>query len=183
MAKIATTDFAFPIVFNVPFASAVDTLSFEQVQPQTSINDKLGWILHRAEWFLPHEAAQAFLNADAPFTLEVGISNSNSFTTPQSDNPAIKWRSRWTGAADNAISTGTGRNEWVAPFVSDLSTLPGGGILMLPYPLFGFTNIRGTIPTGIATVSTFFRLYVSQVQLSDSDFFAMLQANQLLISS
>lgn len=183
MAKIASTDFAFPVVFEVGLPSAVGTPSFEQVQPQTSINDKLGWIIHRAELFLPTEAYAAFWAATAPFTIEMGLSNSNAFTTPKADNPAIKVRMRSVFQIATAAAGTTSRIQDNQPLVQDFTTLPGGGLLMLPYPLFGYTFISGTLPAAVAGVNTYLKLLVSQVQLTDADFFAILQANQLLISS
>lgn len=183
MAKIASTDFAFPIVFEVPIAATVATMSFEQIQPQTSINDKIGWIIHRSEWFIPKDVYDAFAAANATFSLESGIANSNSFSSPSAANPAIKIRQRklfTSGGA--AISTSSRLLDGGQPDVMDYSNLPGGGLLILPYPLFGYTYTQGTLPAALQGVNVYQKLFISQVQLSDTDFFAILTANQQLVS-
>lgn len=180
--KISSTEFSFPVTFEVAIPASTAAPTFEQIQPQSSINDRLGWIVHRAEFFHPTEVWAAWLDSTADFTLEYGIANSNSFAVPTASNPALKIRQRLVTNNNGAAAATTTHVYDQQPFVQDFSTLPGGGMLMLPYPMYGYVSVIGTLPAGIAGVNCYFTLKVSQVQLSDADFFALLQANQMFIS-
>jgi hypothetical protein len=63
-----------------------------------------------------------------------------------------------------------------SPIIDDFSTLPGGGILVLPNPLFVY--IQSASIASVASVAM--RAWFTSVNLSDDDYFLLAQARMLL---
>jgi hypothetical protein len=173
--KSAIGDFAFPVLF-APVESAAGTLTFTQVQTGISINERIGWVIQRIELSLS-AATIALMNATAEH-MEVGISNSNSFssTNMNDQNPQIRWMARIS-----RTDYGTAANGFLEffPKVYDYTQLSGGGILTLPTPIYGFILMTG----GATVASANIKVYVKAIDLSDSDYFNLLQSSSLLLSS
>lgn len=153
--------------------SAANTLTFTQLQTGLSIYDHVGWILGRLEFRLSN-TVPALFNADGD-ALSIAITQNNAAAALSQSDPAIIYllqirRTDYGTAASGELRSNT--------FEVDFSTLPGGGILVLPNPLYLASVGSGL--TGPSTVTA--RLYFQPVDLSDADYFNLVQARQLLLN-
>lgn len=166
-------EYPYQAVFNVTESSA-NTLTFDKLETGMSVFDKVGWVVQRIEWRLS-STVPALFNTAAD-TLSMALTASNTLTTLTDSDPAIYNIKRLV-----RVDIGTAASGMIMPmdFVSDLSGLAGGGILVLPNPLY--VGIVGGGLSGPATVVT--RLFVVPVELSNEDYFNLVQSRQLLIST
>lgn len=174
MAKVAMGDnFTSQAVFNVT-ESAANTLTFEKLETGLSVYDKIGWVIQRIEWRLS-SAVPALFNS-AGDTLSMGLTITNSLTSLGDENPACLTIKRLLRTDYGAAATGI---FMPMDYVTDFTTLSGGGILTLPNPLY--MGLQGGGLSGAATVVT--RIYFKAIELSDTDYFNLVQSRQLLIST
>jgi len=172
-SKMTTGDFTSQAVFNVT-ESGANTLTFEKLETGLSVYDKIGWVIARIEWRMS-SGNFALFNASADL-LTMALTVTNSLTTLSDDNPAILAIKRIA-----RVDLGTAASGMFEPldYVSDYSTLPGGGLLTLPNPLY--MGLVGGSLTGAATVVT--RIFFKSITLSDADYTNLMQSRQLLIST
>jgi len=171
--KTAGDNFVSQAVFNVT-ESAANTLTFEKLETGLSVYDKIGWVLARIE-FKPLAGTWALFNGSGDL-LSMAITITNSLTALADDNPAVLVKKVMLRTDLGVAATGAFEDT---SFVYDYSTLPGGGLLTLPNPLY--FGILGSGLTGPSTVVC--RLYFQAIPLADSDYFNLVQARQLLIST
>lgn len=173
MAKTMTDNFTSQAVFYV-VETAANTLTFEKLETGLSVYDKIGWVIQRAEWELG-VASLAYFNGTGDH-ITFALTITNSLTGLSDENPAII-------AIDRIVRTdlGTAASGLLRPtkIVRDFSTLSGGGILTLPNPIY--CGLQGNGLTNAASVVC--RLYFKAIELSDTDYFNLVQARQLLIST
>jgi hypothetical protein len=154
--------------------SAANTLTFAKLTTGVSIYDKIGWIINRLEWRFGG-SLNAFFNGTAD-SLALALTMSNAAASLSDTDPAIIAIRRW-----QRTDFGTAANAQIQPltWVDDFSTLPGGGLLVLPNPIYG-----AALGSGLTTASTtYIRMFFTPVELSDQDYFNLVQARQLLIST
>lgn len=171
--KSALGDFSFPVVFGL-VESAANTLTFEKIDSGVSVTDRVGWILERMEIHLP--LAVPLLFNSSGDGLEVGLSSNGTLSTLALDNPSIKALFAYErfdfGTAANAVFT-------LNVIQVDYSSMSGGGILMLPNPLYGFIQGTGLSAAASANLKCWFKAY----ELTDSDYFNLVQSAQLILSN
>jgi len=155
-----------------PTETAANTISFEKLEAGLSIYDKIGWVINRIEWRLSN-ATLGYFNSTGD-QLKMAISNSNTPTTIVEDDPRYYAISTW-----NRVDFGTAASASLEDYrhVDDFSGLPGGGILVLPSPLY--CAIQGS---GLSTASQgFIRLYFSPIEMAQDDYFSLVQSRQLIL--
>lgn len=157
-----------------PTESASNTLTFEKLEAGISIYDRVGWVINRIETRIT-AATLALFNGTGDF-LSVALTASNQITSLNEDNPSVYAMRRWVRLDfGTAASASIGQQT----FVDDYSTLPGGGLLVLPTPLYA--GIVGSGLTGPA--SAYVKLFFKAIELSAEDYFNLTQTRQLLINS
>jgi hypothetical protein len=154
--------------------SAGNTLTWEKLETGLSVYDKIGWVISKIKW-TPYPASYAQFNSSGD-TLSMNLTMSNNITTLSISDPAIYaqkilLRTDLGTAASGAIRA--------IDFEDDFSTLPGGGLMVLPNPLY--LGVQGTGLAAACTVSA--QIFFQAIQLSDQDYFNMFQARQILINS
>lgn len=109
--------------------SAANTLTFAEIQTNVSVFDKQAWILHRLEWYI-NPAMLQLSAADDRFT--VALTNSNSITSLGLNDAAVidEWE------LNCHFATAVGLADIQQPIIRDFTQLPGGGIIIVPRPLF-----------------------------------------------
>jgi len=167
---------SFPVSCQVAAASA-STDYFEQVNNGLSVTDRIGWLLQMVEDFT--DPAAAALNAEGDgivygLCLTNAVKFANVGITGLMDAPQYKWFSQLTRHDFGTAATGEISRF---PRVFDFRNLSDGGILMVPQPLYAFASNNGGVS---ASITIRFRAWFQAVQLSDADYFNMLQANQIL---
>jgi len=156
--------------------SAQGTLTFDKVETGLSVYDPVGWVIHKVQSHV-QLAELSKLNSTGDY-IAWALTSTNSLTTgTQIDsNPAV-YMIREIGRLD--FGTAASGEIVAAHFEDDYSTLPGGGLLVLPNPLYGSVFDSGA--SSAVTVNMV--IWYSQITLSDKDYTNLIQARQLLISS
>lgn len=173
ISKTSLGDYGFPVVFT-PLESAANTLTFEQLQTGLSITDRIGWVIQRIESTIG-ASTLTYFNGTGDI-LNWGICQNNSLSSISIENPQIKFVKKL-----QRIDFGTAANAVFQDLtiVDDYSNLEGGGILVVPSPIYGF--IQGAGLTTAASVNM--KIFVKAVTLSDADYFNLVQNTQLLLSN
>lgn len=157
-----------------PSEAVAGTLVYEKLETGISVYDKVGWVLSRVEYRLPANV-RAMFNGTGDYMI-FGLSMSNQNASIADDDPAIITKRMIQRTDFGTAATGSiESNHWI----DDYSTLPGGGILILPNPLYGYVQGSGLS----STAAIFCRGFVKAIPMSDQDYFNLVQARQLLIST
>lgn len=140
--------------------SAANTLTFGEIQTNVSIMEKIAWVLHRLEWYIPKASFDLIVNtADM---LDLALAGSSGITDLGLDEAAVIDRLS-IGVRE---ATAVGFQNWSQPLIRDFSMLPGGGLIVAPRPLY--VAAVGTSLAGPATVQC--RGYYSVVSLSADEY-------------
>jgi hypothetical protein len=149
--------------------SAANTLTFKKLETAISLFEKIAWIIHRIEYFWTPNIA--VFNADQD-KLHFGLSATNSFAAPALDNPAVLDFEKITRVDVSATSAGFDKQ----PIVKDLATLPGGGLIVPPNPLYGWALGEGLVSA--ATINM--RLYYSNLRLTADQYWELVEARRII---
>lgn len=146
--------------------SGANTLTFEEVSIGLSLFDKAGILLSRIEY---QPAAAALLEMTASGDqIDLAITASNSISNLVATQPAVIHRSILKRMD---FGTAAGAQLIIEPQVADLSTLPGGGILITPKPWF-----CAMVTTGLASAATgYFRFFFTVLKLTAESYFELLE--------
>lgn len=166
--------YAQKVVLSGLLETAANTLTFDKVETGMSVYDQIGWVLSRVEYRLTANTRSLFNGTGD--NLSIALVSTNTLTLLGDANPAIYALRSFTRIDFGTAASATLESN---TYVDDYSGLPGGGLLLLPNPLYG--AIVGTGLSGPAFVSVI--LYVQPVQLDKDDYFNLVQARQLLINS
>lgn len=153
--------------------SAANTLTFEKLEAGISIYDHVGWVLTRVEW-RPRVAAYQQFNGSGD-ALQMALTMSNALAALSDSDPstyAMKTIAR--------LDLGTAASGAIFPtsLVDDFSGLPGGGLLVLPSPLY-----LGVAGSGLAAATTVtVKMYFKSIDMTQDDYFNLVQARQLLLN-
>lgn len=153
--------------------SAANTLTYKKLETGTSLFDKVGMVIHKVEWYLGTSMLQIAAAADQ---IQAGITNSNTLTDISPTQDGVLIRRQWRRIDFGTAASGQLYSE---PFVDEFDRLPGGGIILMPNPLY-----IGVVGSSLgAAVTLTVRLSFTFISLKDSDFFELMQARQTLIAT
>lgn len=174
-SKSVAGDWVTQAVFVVT-ETASNTLTFEKLETGLSIYDKVGWMLQRAEFTLGAGTRALFNSSGDTLAMALTMTNTLAAAQVRADNPAV-YAMRVLERTDYGTAAVAILDD--TSYVMDFSNLSGGGIMMLPNPLY-----FGIVGTGLAGPSTVIaRMFYKAVELNDQDYFNLVQARQLLIST
>lgn len=156
--------------------SAQGTLTFKKVETGLSVYDPVSWVIHKIQSHVA-TAELAKLNSSGDY-IAWALTSTNTLTTSTQtdDNPAV-YMIREVGRLD--FGTAASGGLFAATFEDDYSTMPGGGLLVLPNPFYGSIFSNGAASAVTANMV----IWYSQITLTDKDYTNLIQARQLLISS
>lgn len=140
--------------------TAANTLTFAEIQTNVNIFDKVAWVLARLEWYLPPATRALFAATDDIITC--ALTSSNTISSLGLDSPSVIDLFEFAGI----LSTAVGFETMMSPIVRDFSTLPGGGIIMAPRPLY--VALKGTSVASAATARV--RGYFTMKELSADEY-------------
>lgn len=149
--------------------SAINTLEFEEFNVGLTMFDKVGLIINRIEYEVPDSALVEMAAASDRWT--IGISADNNITSLNYSTRALIDMCEL-----QTISTGAAAvvEHIVLPLVKDFSTLPGGGLLVAPKPLYVGLNTVNFVAVSAGTV----RVYFQTLQLKAEDYFELLESRR-----
>lgn len=152
--------------------SAANTLTFQKLETGVGLFERVGWVISRVDWYLRGAYPQFNTSGDS---LAVALCQSNAIsgigaTSSQVLLNKVFYRQDYGTAASGFFIA--------EPDTTDLSSLPGGGLLVLPNPLFIAAHGSGLA----AAVAVTARLWYKNISLSDADYFDLMQSRQILTS-
>lgn len=158
--------------------SAANTLTYAKLETGIALFEKVAWLISRLEFLLQTRDTTNFAaNDDAVLW---ALLATNTLTTLASGNtiinPAVIYGQRIKRIDMGAAASG---NFFVDPQIIDFSTLPGGGILVPPNPLYG--AIQGSAAP--AAMVGYLRIYYTNYQLSSADDYWELVESRRVISA
>jgi hypothetical protein len=153
--------------------SAPNTLTFKKLETGVSMNEKIAWILNRIEYTVSSLLAAQF-NADGDaFTF--GLAVSASFASAAITEATILDWNQITRQDFGAAATASMIRQ---PFTKDFSSLPMGGILVPPNPLYIFG--QGTSLVGAMTAIA--RIHYTTLSLTTDQYWELVEARRVLSS-
>ena len=154
------------VLYDSVTESAANTITFESVDVGLNIFDKVGLLVSRIEysdWLL-----QIAADGDS---LEWGLTTSNNLTALDPSETSIIDYNR---VSLNAVGTPAIALERVEPYIKDFSTLPGGGLLITPKPLYMVADGNALANPAVVKMRMFFTV----VKLKPEDYFELLESRQ-----
>jgi hypothetical protein len=170
---MANTNFANQATI-VCVESAPTVLTFKKLEVGYSVFEKVAWIIHRIEYYL--SAATALLDASGEAVMmalcaantPASIATLASYTDPAIIDFFYRARSDFGVAASGWIEE--------IPFTKDFSSLPGGGIIVPPYPLYGAIQSVGAA----GSLTGVIKLWFTEQKLDEASYWALVNARRLL---
>lgn len=152
--------------------SAANTLTFAKLEASVGLFERVGWLISRVDWYMRGNYDKFNTTGDQ-FSMALTQSNAISSIAPNATQVILnKQLFRYD------YGTAATANFFSEPDSVDLSTLPGGGILVVPNPLYLAVAGSGLSAAAVGTV----RIWYKNIVLSDADFFDLMQTRQVLSS-
>lgn len=151
--------------------SAANTLTFQKIETGVSIQEKVAWIINRLEYFITAPAAAIF-NGDSD-EFRFGLCVSKAITQVTLDDPTVLDINCITrldyGAAANALLN-------YRPLIKDLSTMPGGGLLVSPNPLYAFAKGSGLA----SAMEVIVRMHYTGFVMTTEDYWDLVETRRVI---
>jgi hypothetical protein len=159
------------IVYQTIDESAANTLTFQQIQTGYGSLDKKGWLISRIEWYLP----LATLNqlGQAADLIQVALTTSNLVSSLTLQDASLIDLME----LGIIVWTAVGVSPVYKPLIRDFSNLPGGGRIVLPYPLY--LAVKGTDLGG--AISAACRIFFTEIDLDEAGWMELVQQTRLLV--
>lgn len=172
MAEKGTDKFSNAAIVSVT-ESAANTLTFKKLETGVSIADKVAWLINRIEYFISPMDLTQF--ADSADCIYYGLTVSSSWATPALAETAIIDYNSDT-YLENAAPTSFAFVH--RPQVKDFSTMPGGGLLVPPVPLYLYAK-----GLGLADVTTVVaRIAYTLKALTLDEYWELVEARRVITS-
>lgn len=153
--------------------SALNTLTFKKLETGISLTEKVAWVIARVEyWPDPLNAAQFNGTGDL---FAYGLSVSNAFAGPTPVETAILDFNAIYREDLGAAASGFFLQR---PFTKDFTSLPSGGIIVPPSPLYLYAKGTGLVAAGNVTA----RIYYTLLTLAVDQYWELVEARRILTS-
>lgn len=173
MANKGTTDeFANMAIIGVTEAGA-NTLTFKKLETGISLSEKVAWIINRIEYTRINVNATNFNGDNDSFSY--GLSVSNAWVSANIQEPTIIDYNVVFRRDIGAAATGIFLDE---PKIKDFASMPGGGIIVPPVPLWGYA-VGGGLG---AAMTVYMRLWYTLLQLSVDQYWELVEARRVISS-
>ena len=150
--------------------SAANTLTFGEIMTNISIMEKWAWILHRLEWSM--DLASYDEVSGVGDMLEMALTMSNRISSLSFADAAVIDKCQQMIVVETAV--GIQREQF--PLIRDFTTLPGGGLIIPPRPLY--IGVKGTSLANACFVEV--RGYYTPIQVSGEAYYDLLDAYRLI---
>jgi hypothetical protein len=173
MAKQQVDKFANQAVI-VCVESAANTLTFKKLETGVSLFEKVGWLISRIDYFW-HLATLDLLVAASDISY-VALTATDQMTSLPLTNAAII-----DEAAVGFCLRGTAASFEIRELTitHDLSTLPGGGILIPPNPIYGAIMSASLATAATVTMKIFYTNYA----LDPDEYWELVESRRIISSS
>lgn len=154
--------------------SSLNTLTFQKLETGLEMMSSKAWVIHRIDWYTGVLNIATF-NASGD-RLDFGISQAEFSVLPAVSSQNVV--DIQTVSRQDIGTAASGEFVFDPHVIRDFSNLPGGGLLVIPNPLYGF--VQGTGLAAAMTVRA--KLYYTTVELKDAQFYELWQSKVLLTS-
>lgn len=156
--------------------SAANTITFKKLETGIPLFEKVAWVISRLELMFNPLAAAMVADADAVlFALTVSNTIASLASGKTQTEPAVLYGGRIIRNDFGAAATGYLSYQ---PYILDFSTMPGGGLLTPPSPLYG--AVEGASMQ--AAITLYMRLYYTQIQLTPDQYWELVEARRYIQS-
>lgn len=147
--------------------SSANTLTFEEVDVGLNLFDRVGLLISRMEYY-NNEEGELAANGDY---IRMALTASNQITTISAQERAVI-----AMMEKQVIDHGTPASATLVhePWVQDWSSLPGGGLLVAPKPLYVACSSAGLS----AASRTDLRMFFTIIKLRDADYFELVESRR-----
>lgn len=160
---------------NMAFAkvteSAINTMTFSEIQTGVSLFDKVAWVIHMILWH-PSKATVRQVSTDSD-GFSMGLTVSNKISSIDMSDPAVI--DVFDIFAHGMGTPATGMHSH-RPFVRDFTHLPGGGLIVPPKPVYLVIQGESLAAVGIAEA----RIYFTHRELSTEDYWELVEARRMV---
>lgn len=153
--------------------SAANTLTFKKLETGISLTEKVAWVINRVEYIITSQLAAMF-NGDGD-VFYFGLALSNAWSTPSmAESTILDYNTV------QRIDYGTAAVAFLKsmPFIKDFSSLPGGGILVPPNPLYLYAKGLG-LASANGVVA---RMHYTLLPLAVDQYWELVEARRVLSS-
>jgi hypothetical protein len=152
--------------------SAANTLTFKKLETGVSLFDKVAWIIHRIEYFF-------FMNATnwngADDNLSMAIVAANNLTALSLTDPNVLDLFQ---VSRQDYGTAASMVPGFRPTVKDFATLPGGGLITVPNPIYGAVQGSGLV----AAQTVYIKFFYSVLELKVEQYWELVEARRIIAS-
>lgn len=153
--------------------SAANTLTFKKLDTGIPLFEKVAWIIQRIEYFINDLAAGQFNASGDYMTLALTATSSVAFLALE--DPAVidllQIRRSDFGAAANAYLE-------KMPWVKDFTSLPGGGLIVAPNPLYLAAKGNGLV----AASSSLAKIFYTNYPLAVDEYWELVESRRIIVS-
>jgi len=178
MAKTALGSDMFANIATITVTeSAANTITYKKLETGISLMDKVAWIINRVEYHLTFNIGSEFANANDGFAAGLAVANtvSSLYTAAGIIDPTILDLFQL-----QRVDLGTAASGAILDkiYTKDLSTLPGGGLIVPPTPLYGVAMGSGL--TNATT--TVLKIYYTLLSLAPDQYWQLVEARRVISS-
>lgn len=154
--------------------SAANTLTYKKLETSIGTFDKIAWVIHRIEYML-YMNSTCWNSTDDSVSVALMVGNQRTSIVDQGTfiDPTIIDYFR---AARNDFGAAASGFLMQLPFVKDFTSLPGGGLIIPPAPVYGAVHGVGLATAG----GCIMRLYYTVKELSTEEYWELVEARRLL---
>ncbi len=153
------------------YTTAANTLSFQEIQTGMAMFEKVAWIIHRVLWFLGSSHNTELAGAGDSCTMAVVGNNQMAGLTLR--DQAVYDLLELQPVNMGVPATG---ELLKSPYVSDLTNLPSGGIIIPPRPLYIALTTLGY--AAVANVSC--RIEFTYKELKGDEYWELVEATRII---
>jgi len=150
--------------------TGANTLTFNQLLTGISIYEKVGWLINRLDYTFSTLSGTYAADGDG---ITFGIGTSSGIATVGLEENSVIDYNQFFRADLGAAASGFYLRK---PFIKDFSSLPGGGILVPPNPLYIWA--QGVSLAAAQTV--YARMFYTVIQLKAEDFWELVEMRRMI---
>jgi hypothetical protein len=173
MAAKGTTDQFSNFAIISCLETAAHTLTFKKLETGISLSEKVAWVISRIEYVVEEVNATVF--AATGQAVNFGLAVSAAFAVPTVGETTIIDYNRILRQDIGAAASGFFDHQ---PYIKDFASLPGGGILVPPTPLYLWVAGGATV----AAIKVTARLQYTLLALATEQYWELVEARRVLSS-
>ncbi len=175
-AKTSNDEFANVATITVTETGA-NTLTWKKLETGISLTEKVAWIINRVEYFVTGNVSTDFNAANDRLFVALSVAQTAAtlVTAAAYVDPTILDLYVLSREDIGAAASGLLMER---PYIKDFSTLPGGGIIVPPTPLF--MGAQGVSLANAQTVVV--KMYYTLINLSTDQYWQLVEARRVISS-